>query len=61
MGSRESLSFQQEQILVEKILGDGCLEKNGLNVRLKIEQTDRQKEYVTWLYQRFKAFCRKTS
>ena len=56
VGSREGLSNQQEEILVGKILGDGCLEKNGLHVRLKIEQTDKQKEYVTWLYKSFVPF-----
>lgn len=56
VGSRVSLSNQQEEILVGKILGDGCLEKNGRHVRLKIEQTDRQKEYVFWLYQQLVPF-----
>ena len=56
VGSRGSLSFQQEAILVGKILGDGCLEKNGEHVRLKIEQSDKQKEYVFWLYKHFIPF-----
>ena len=46
VGSRESLSIRQQAILVGKILGDGCLEKNGNHVRLKIEQADCQKDYV---------------
>lgn len=56
VGSRASLSRQQEAILVGKILGDGCLEKNGNHVRLKIEQGHKQKEYVNWLYNQFKPF-----
>jgi len=50
VGSRESLTKSQNDILIGKILGDGCLERNGINVRLKIEQGDKQREYVNWLY-----------
>lgn len=57
VGSRGSLSIQQEAILVGKILGDGCLEKNGNHVRLKIEQSYKQKEYVFWLYKNLLPFC----
>src|SRR3990167_2786527 len=53
VGSRESLSIRQQAILVGKILGDGCLEKNGNHVRLKIEQADSQKEYVFWTFAEF--------
>lgn len=56
VGSRGSLSLRQEAILVGKILGDGCLEKNGNHVRLKIEQSDKQKEYVLWLYEQLNPF-----
>lgn len=56
VGSRVNLSYQQATILVGKVLGDGCLEKNGLHVRLKIEQADQQKDYVDWLYQQFQPF-----
>ena len=56
VGSRAILSYQQQAIIVGKVLGDGCLEKNGLHVRLKIEQTDKQKEYVFWLYQKLQPF-----
>ena len=54
VGSRESLTKSQNDILIGKILGDGCLERNGINVRLKIEQGDKQREYVNWLYDQFK-------
>ena len=55
VGSREAekLSEQQKEILVGKLLGDGCLEINGFNPRLKIDQTRAQKEYVFWLYRKF--------
>lgn len=54
VGSQESLSHQQQAIVVGKILGDGCLEMNGCNARLKIEQCARQKPYVFWLYEQLK-------
>ncbi len=54
VGSREGLSFRQKAILIGKILGDGCLEKNGPHVRLKIEQGESQKQYVFWLFEQFK-------
>jgi len=56
VGSRGSLSNQQKFILIGKILGDGCIEKNGYHARLKIEQCDKQKEYVFWFYQKMKPF-----
>lgn len=56
VGSRVNLLDQQKAIIVGKVLGDGCLEKNGLHVRLKIEQADKQKDYVFWLYQEMQPF-----
>lgn len=56
VGSRELLKLTQEQeeILLGKILGDGFLEQNGKNVRLKIDHGAKQKDYVFWLYEKFK-------
>lgn len=59
VGSRESLSIEQAAIVIGKILGDGCLEKNGHHVRLRIEQSDKQKEYVFWLFEKLKPFVAK--
>ena len=55
MGSREveKLNKHQKEIIIGKLLGDGCLETNGLYPRLKIDQTRAQKEYVFWLYRKF--------
>lgn len=59
VGSRGSLTVQQSAILVGKILGDGCLEKNGNHVRLRIEQSEKQKEYVEWLFKKLQFFVSK--
>lgn len=62
VGSREAekLSKQQKDILIGKMLGDGCLEINGFNPRLKVDQTRAQKEYVFWLYKKFVPFVGRT-
>lgn len=59
MGSREVnvLTGRQKSILIGKILGDGTLEKNGRYTRLKIAHTDKQREYVLWVYREFKNFA----
>lgn len=62
VGSREveKLTKQQREILVGKLLGDGHLELNGKYPRLKIDQTQGQKEYVFWLYKKFSLLvCKK--
>lgn len=59
VGSQGSLSPQQSTMLVGKILGDGCLEKNGHHVRLRIEHGDKQKKYVFWFYCYFKEYVKK--
>lgn len=53
------LSKRQKAILVGLILGDGCLEKNGNNVRLRVEHSLKQKEYLQWLYEEFKNISQK--
>ena len=42
------LSKRQKAIVIGSLLGDGCLERNGRNVRLRIEHSDSQKEYLLW-------------
>lgn len=53
VGSREagfSLSQRCKQILVGTILGDGCLERNGRNVRLRIDHAESQSAFVEWKF-----------
>jgi hypothetical protein len=53
------LSKRQKEILIGLILGDGCLEKNGNNVRLRVEHGLKQEEYLKWLYEEFKNISQK--
>ena len=51
VGSREAssrLSPRCEAIVVGTILGDGCLERNGKNVRLRIDHGVHQQAWVEW-------------
>ena len=50
------LSKLQREIIIGKLLGDGCLEarRNGETYRLKVEHSVKQREYVNWLYELFK-------
>lgn len=54
--SKISLNEEQREIIIGLMLGDGCLEtqNNGKTYRLKIEQGQMHKEYVDWLYAKFK-------
>jgi hypothetical protein len=47
-----------KEILVGKLLGDAHLELNGKNYRFKFEHSIKQKEYVDWLYEKLKDFCK---
>ena len=51
MGSQRKLTKRQKDILIGMLLGDGCLEKNGRNVRLRIEHGLSQKDYLDWKYE----------
>lgn len=48
-----SLTIRQKQIIIGLILGDGGLEKNGCNVRLRLEHGLKQTEYLDWLFKEF--------
>jgi hypothetical protein len=52
VGSREArnLSPRCEEIVVGTILGDGCLERNGHNVRFRIDHSVSQKAFVDWKF-----------
>jgi hypothetical protein len=56
VGSQETVSLnkKQREVLIGTILGDGTLEKNGSNVRLRIDHALKDSQYVTWKYRIFK-------
>jgi LAGLIDADG DNA endonuclease family len=49
------LSNRQRAIIVGTLLGDGCLERNGRNVRLRIEHGITQESYVLWKHKELKS------
>lgn len=51
------LTNRQEQILIGTILGDGHLELNGNNVRLRIDHSPEQKDYLFWKHSELKDLC----
>jgi len=57
---RESLTLSrtQREVVIGSLLGDGCLVANswGKNYRLKMQQCDKQKEYLFWKYKILKEF-----
>lgn len=60
MGSQEDiLNRRQRSVLVGKILGDGTIENNGRYSRVRICQSDKQKDFVDWLYKEFTNFATK--
>lgn len=54
-----NLSRRQRDVLVGTLLGDGCLELNGQNVRLKIDHSPIQKQLTDWIFGEFEEFCLK--
>jgi hypothetical protein len=42
------LTDEEQAIIVGTLLGDGCLERNGTHVRLRIEHGISQEAYVLW-------------
>ena len=46
------LSLEQEQILVGSILGDACIEQNGINHRVKFDHSLAQEQYLFWKYKK---------
>ncbi len=48
VGSRKNLTAQEEATVVGSLLGDGCFERNGRYVRLKIGHGLKQKPYLLW-------------
>lgn len=50
------LSYRQKEILIGTLLGDAHLEKNGRNVRLRIDHAEGQENYLRWMWLEFKNF-----
>jgi hypothetical protein len=49
------VSKRQREILIGAILGDGYLQKTGKrNARLKLEHSEKQKDYIFWKYEELK-------
>jgi hypothetical protein len=46
-----SLTPSCREIIVGTILGDGCLERNGKNVRLRVDHGHHQQALVEWKFQ----------
>jgi LAGLIDADG DNA endonuclease family len=55
VGSREAsnLTSRCSEILIGTVLGDGCLERNGKNVRLRIDHSVNQRAWVDWKFSEF--------
>jgi len=46
---------RQREILIGLILGDGYLQKTGRrNARLRLEHSEKQKDYIFWKYEQFR-------
>ena len=50
-----SLTEEQESILIGTLLGDGALRKKASTL-LEINHSSKQKDYVFWLYSKFRDF-----
>lgn len=49
------ITKRQKEIIIGTILGDGYLQKTGKkNARLKLEHSEKQKEYIFWKYEELK-------
>jgi hypothetical protein len=46
-----SLTQHCRDVIVGAVLGDACLERNGRNVRLRIDHSHHQRALVEWKYQ----------
>lgn len=48
------INKRQDAIIVGTLLGDGCLERNGRSVRLRLEHGINQESYLLWKYEELK-------
>ena len=44
------ITERQHAIILGTMLGDGCLERNGKNIRLRLEHGISQQEYLMWKF-----------
>ena len=52
------ISKEQKSIIIGMILGDGYIYKDKYGgCRLEIKHADNQKDYVFWLYEKFRNIC----
>ena len=49
-----NLTQRQQDILIGTLLGDGCLEMTGINVRLKVDHNIRQRQLTDWVFEEFR-------
>lgn len=50
VGSRGAISRRCSDVVIGTLLGDGCLERNGVNVRLRIDHSVKQSSLVWWKF-----------
>lgn len=50
-----NLTQRQDSIIIGTLLGDGCLERNGRNIRLRLEHSKDQKFYLVWKFRELKS------
>lgn len=48
------LTKREKAIIVGTLLGDGCLERNGNHIRLRLEHGIAQESYVLWKFEALK-------
>ncbi len=54
-----NITKRQKDILVGTLLGDGCLEINGKNARLRIDHSLAQKQLTDWIFSEFEGWVSK--
>ncbi len=50
------LSPEQHNVIIGALLGDGNLRKRGKNTLFRTEHSDKQKDYLYWIYDLFSEF-----
>lgn len=61
VGSQRNLTPTHRNVIVGSLLGDGCMERNGRYVRLKIGHGLQQKAYLEWKFEYLKSFVKQSS
>ena len=50
------LTKEQEDILIGSLLGDGCVEYNGLSCRVRFDYSLDRFDYIHWLWEKLKPY-----